>query len=91
MKKHSKRQQSILPGAAIGVKVISYLKKDKRTGKSEMVYDINSALRSFKKEIKESNVLGEYKDRRYFESKSEKRKKEMERARYFQWVSDLDE
>jgi len=91
MKKHNKRQKSILPGAAVGVKVISYIKKDKKTGKSETIHDINYALRSFKKEMKESNVLGEFKDRRYFQSKKDKRRKEIERAKYFQWVNDQNE
>ena len=88
MKKHHKREKSILPGAAVGVKVISYPKKDRKTGKTETIYDINFALRSFKKEMKEANVLGEYKDRRYFQSKKVKRRKEIERAKYFQWVND---
>ena len=91
MKKHLKRVKSILPGTCVGVKVVSYPKKDKKTGKIEMIYDINYALKSFKKEMKESGKLLEYKERRYFTPKKEKRRKEIERAKYFQWVSDQNQ
>ena len=88
MNKRLKRQKSILPGA-VGVKVVSYQKKNFKTGKSETIYDIAHALRSFKKEMKEAGILQEYKERRYHIPKSQKKREKMQRAKYFQWVSDL--
>ena len=88
MNKRLKRQKSILPGA-VGVKVVSYQKKNHKTGKSETIYDIAHALRSFKKEMKEAGILQEYKERRYHIPKSQKKREKMQRAKYFQWVSDL--
>ena len=82
-----RRQKSILPGVAVGVKVLSYFKKNK-FGKSEKIYDINHALRSFKKELKASGRMEELRERRYFTKKSEKKRVQLERAKYFQWVDD---
>ena len=88
MNKHEKRKKSILPGGA-GVKVVSYKKKNKY-GKIEEVADIGHALRAFKKEVKESGKLEELRERRYFTPKSAKNREKMKRARYFQWVSDIN-
>jgi len=88
MNKHEKRKKSILTGA-VGVKVVSFQKKNK-FGKMETISDIAGALRSFKKEVKESGKLDEYKERRYHIPKSAKKREKMQRARYFQWVSDLN-
>jgi len=90
MNKHQKRQKSILPGA-VGVKVVSYQKKNFKTGKTETVSDIAHALRSFKKEVKEAGILLEYKERRYHIKKSAKKREMMQRAKYFQWVSDINQ
>ena len=87
MNKHQKRQKTILPGA-LGVRVLTRTIKDKRTGKIETISDIGYALRSFKKEMKESGKLLELKERRYFVKKSEKKRVQLERAKYFQWVED---
>jgi len=81
MNKHEKRQKSILPGP-IGVKVVKT--------KYHPDGDITYALRSFKKEMKEYGILDEYKSRRYHTSKSAKNRKMMERAKYFQQVSDMN-
>ena len=75
MNKKMKRQKSILPGA-IGVKVIKT--KQHPNG------DINFALRSFKKELKQSGKLEELRERRYFIPKSAKKREQMKRAKYFQ-------
>ena len=80
MNKKMKRQKSILPGA-LGVRVI----KTKQHPKG----DINFALRSFKKDLKESGKLQELRERRYFVPKSAKKREQMKRAKYFQWVEDL--
>ena len=58
-------------------------------GKSETIYDIAHALRAFKKEMKEAGILQDYKERRYHIPKSQKKREKMQRAKYFQWVSDL--
>jgi ribosomal protein S21 len=79
MNKKMKRLKSILPGA-LGVRVIKT--KHQPNG------DINYALKSFKKEMKESGKLQELRDRRYYVPKSAKRREQMQRAKYFQWVSD---
>jgi len=89
MNKHEKRKKSILPGG-VGVKVLSYQKKNYKTGKMETVADIGHALRAFKKEVKESGKLEEFRERRYFIPKSAKNREKMKRARYFQWVSDIN-
>ena len=60
MNKRMKRQKSILPGA-LGVRVV----KTKQHPKG----DINFALRSFKKDLKESGKLQELRERRYFTPK----------------------
>ena len=75
MNKKMKRQKSILPGA-LGVKVI----KTKQHPRG----DINFALRSFKKEMKESGKLQELRERRYFVPKSAKKREQMKRAKFFQ-------
>jgi|TARA_R110001592_G_scaffold54505_1_gene166781 ribosomal protein S21 len=82
MNKHEKRQKSILTGAT-GVKVVR--------SKFHPEGDITYALRSFKKEIKECGILDEFKSRRYHIPKSAKHREKMERAKYFQWVSDLNQ
>ena len=74
--KTSKRQQSILPGVEVGVRVI----KTKRNPKG----DIELALKSLKKELKASGVMQRLKDNRYFISKKTIQRKQKERARYFQ-------
>ena len=81
MNKKMKRQKSILPGAT-GVRVIKT--KQHPNG------DINFALRSFKKELKQSNKLDELKERRYYIPKSAKKREMMKRAKYFQWVEDIN-
>ena len=79
MNKRMKRQKSILPGA-LGVRVV----KTKQHPKG----DINFALRSFKKDLKESGKLQELRERRDFVPKSAKRREQLKRAKYFQWVED---
>ena len=79
MNKHEKRKKSILPGA-VGVKVVA--------SKHQPKGDIGYALRSFKKELKESGKLDEYKERRYYTPPSAKKREMMKRAIFFQWVEE---
>ena len=61
MNKKTKRQQSILPGAEVGVRVI----KTKRHPKG----DIELALKSLKKELKASGKMHKLKEKQEFTSK----------------------
>tara|TARA_R100001377_G_C3156653_1_gene98256 strand:- start:178 stop:438 length:261 start_codon:yes stop_codon:yes gene_type:complete len=76
MSKINKRQQSQLPGAEVGVRVI----KTKRHPKG----DIESALKSLKKELKASGKMDQLKELQQFESKADIKRKQKDRARYFQ-------
>ena len=80
MGKQSKHQKSIVPGAGVAVKVLSTKQYPKG--------DINFALKSFKRELKESGKIQELKDRKEFKSKSQKRREEVNRAKYYQWLDD---
>ena len=80
MSKQSKHQKSLVPGAGVGVKVLSTKIYPKG--------DINFALKLFKRELKESGKIQNLKDRRQFISKSQKRREEVNRAKYYQWLSD---
>ena len=79
MSKKTKRQQSILPGAEVGVRVV----KTKRHPNG----DIELALKSLKKELKASGKLQKLKDKQEFTSKKTIERKQRERARYFQQMS----
>ena len=80
MSKQSKHQKSIVPGAGVGIKVLSTKIYPKG--------DINFALKMFKRELKESGKIQELKDRRHFISKSQKRREELNSAKYYQWLDD---
>ena len=80
MNKRMKRQKSILPGAT-GVRVV----KTKQHPRG----DIGYALKIFKKELKQTGKLQELREKRYFTPKSEKRRIQIERARYFQKMESL--
>ena len=79
MNKNQKHHQSITPG--IGVKVVKT--------KYHPNGDIEFALRKFKKEVKASGKLQQLRNRRFFIPKSESRRKEIERAKYFQQFDDV--
>ena len=83
MSKQSKHQKTIVPGAGVAVKVLSTKQYPKG--------DINFALKAFKRELKESGKIQELKDRRYYISKSQKRKEEIDRAKYHQWLDDQNQ
>jgi len=80
MSKQSKHQKSIVPGAGVAVKVLPTKQYPKG--------DINFALKAFKRELKESGKIQELKDRRHFISKSQKRREEINSAKYYQWLDD---
>ena len=89
--KRSSRELSILPGAAVGVKVLTRTVKDKKTGKIKTISDINLALKKFKKEVKASGRLLELKERKFFIPKSERKRVQKERAVYFQQIRSREE
>jgi len=80
MSKQIKHFKSIVPGAGVAVKVLPTKQYPKG--------DINYALKSFKRELKESGKMEELKNRRHFVSKGQKRKEEVDRAKYYQWLDD---
>tara|TARA_R100001591_G_C4204574_1_gene144728 strand:+ start:252 stop:506 length:255 start_codon:yes stop_codon:yes gene_type:complete len=80
MNKKLKRQKTILPGAT-GVRVVKT--------KSHPRGDIGFALKCFKKELKQSGKLQELRERRYFTPKSEKKRVQLQRAKYFQKMESL--
>ncbi len=80
MSKQSKHFKTIVPGAGVAIKVLSTKQYPKG--------DINFALKAFKRELKESGKIQELKDRRHFISKSEKRREELNNAKYYQWLDD---
>tara|TARA_Y100000310_G_scaffold2854_1_gene3821 strand:- start:357 stop:620 length:264 start_codon:yes stop_codon:yes gene_type:complete len=84
--KKSTQEQSILPGAGVGVKVL-YIKD--KYGKQKGLIDL--ALKKFKKEVKESGKLLELKERSHFVSKKVKARKQKERAVFFQQLDSREE
>jgi len=74
MNKNQRHHESILPG--VGVRVVS----TKRHPKG----DIEFALRKLKKEVKSSGKLIKLKELQQFESKADIKRKQKDRARYFQ-------
>ena len=83
MSKQSKQRQSIIPGATVAVKV--------STTKQYPKGDINFALKAFKRILKESGKIENLKNRRHYVSKSQKRKEELNRAKYYQWLDDQNQ
>jgi ribosomal protein S21 len=83
MSKQSKHFKTIVPGSAVAVKVLSTKQYPKG--------DINFALKQFKRELKESGKIENLKNRRHFVSKGQKRKEEIDRAKYHQWLDDQNQ
>ena len=83
MSKENKQRQSIVPGAGVAIKVSSTKQYPKG--------DINFALKAFKRILKESGKMEELKDRRHFVSKGQKRKEEVDRAKYYQWLDNQNQ
>ena len=76
MNKKQKAHKSIVSGNAKGVRVIES--------------DISFALRTFKKQIKQSGVLDHVKNNRTFTKPSVKRRDVVNRAKYIQQVRDQE-
>jgi len=83
MSNQIKHFKTIVPGSGVAVKVLSTKQYPKG--------DINFALKSFKRELKESGKMQDLQDRRHFVSKSQKRKEVVDRAKYYQWLDDQNQ
>ena len=75
MNLNSKKIQAIKPGHLSSICVVDY--------------DLHYALKSWKKMLKDSNIIQECYDRKFFEKKSDKTRKQMEIARYNQYKDSL--
>jgi len=84
--KKSIHEQSILPGIGVGVKVPYVKGKD---GRQKGLIDL--ALKKFKREVKESGKLFELRDRRHFVPKSEKLRKQKEKAVFQQYLDSRED
>jgi ribosomal protein S21 len=71
--KQYKKHQAILPGAEIGVRVLKH---------KERGLDIERALRNWKKQVKDADIVSDLKDRMQYEKKSIARREKMKRARF---------
>ena len=69
------KHEYFIPGA-LGIKVLDG--------------NIELALKKLKKEMKEANVIGEYRDRRYYTKKSQVKRVKMEEAQRWQKKLDRD-
>ena len=91
MNKKHKIWQSHIPGCALGAKVVNIKQRDRKDpSKFRSIPDVAFAIRFWKRAVKDSGVLEEYKGRKHFIKKSEKRRVQLENAKYLQWVSDLN-
>ena len=77
MNKRQKQHKSIMSGNANGVMVI-----DK---------DLGFALRTFKRKMKQSNVLENLKENKRFIKSSVKRRRQINKAKYIQQIKDLQQ
>jgi|TARA_R110000822_G_scaffold53530_2_gene138057 ribosomal protein S21 len=77
MSKKHKYHQSIIPGSPLGVAV--------------MYGDLGFALRLFKKKLKDSDVLKNFKERKEFIKPSVKKRKQLSDAIFWQKVLDSRE
>jgi ribosomal protein S21 len=73
MNKKQKQHQMIYPGAGLGVKVVGSTRED-----------LSFALKTFKKKIKNSEILEKVKDRREFVKSSVTKRMQLINARFFQ-------
>tara|TARA_R100001163_G_C4978656_1_gene135683 strand:+ start:405 stop:704 length:300 start_codon:yes stop_codon:yes gene_type:complete len=77
MNKRQKQHKSIVSGNANAVAVVNK--------------DLNYALRTFKRKIKDSNVLEKLKENKTFIKPSVKRRQQINKAKYIQHIKDLQQ
>ena len=77
MNKRQKQHKSIVPGNGTAIAIINN--------------DLSFALRTFKRKIKESKILDNYKNNQTFTKPSVKRRTQVSKAKYIQYIKDLHE
>ena len=87
MNKKHKIWQSHIPGCALGANVVSTKTKD-ANGKLIIKSDIGFALRFWKRALKDAGTLQELKERTHYRKKSDKRREQLENAKFFQKCED---
>ena len=85
MNKKHKIWQSHIPGHALGAAVVKNPKNPKDQG------DIGFAIRFWKRALKDAGTLQELKDRKFFKKKSDKRREQMDNAKYFQQINSRED
>ena len=85
MNKKHKIWQSHIPGHALGAAVVKNPKNPKDQG------DIGFAIRFWKRALKDAGTLQELRDRRYFRKKSDRRREQMDNAKYFQQINSKED
>ena len=90
MNKKQKIWESYIPGAALGTKVVTTKHKDKN-GKVRESGDIGFAIRFWKRSLKDAGTLFEYKSRKEYIKKSQKKREKMNAAKFAQWVKNKNE
>ena len=76
MNKKHKIWQSHIPGVPLGASVVK--------SKSNPKGDVSFAIRFWKRALKDSGKLQDLKEQRFFEKKSDKKRKQMLKAKYHQ-------
>ena len=87
MNKKNKIWQSHIPGAALAADVVNVKQYDKK-GKSFIKGDVEFAIRFWKRAMKDSGKMIEFKNRTHFIKKSDKRREQLANAKFSQWVED---
>ena len=77
MNKRQKQHKTIVPGNGNAVNIVNN--------------DLSFALRTFKRKIKESKILDKFKDNQTFIKPSSKRRSQISKAKYIQYIKDLQE
>ena len=85
MNKKHKIWQSHVPGSALATAVVKDPNNPSDKG------DIAFALRFWKRSLKEAGTLLEYKGRREYIKKSQRKREKMNAAKFNQWVKDKNQ
>mgnify|MGYP003117370748 CR=1 FL=1 len=80
MSKHTRHLDSIIPGHALGIKVVSTKKRPDG--------DIHAAIGKWKRAVKDAGIIDSVKDRKEYTKESVRRRREISRAKYMQQIND---
>ena len=78
MNKKQKQHQMVVPGNSLSVNVIGSARED-----------LAFALKTFKRKVKSAGILETVKNNKEFIKPTVKRRKEMQHAKFMQYVKDL--